>query len=73
MLIVLIFKLFVMFNVVCVAYGATNLDADLVEPHYNLRTRDKREHSLHEESTTPLQLQQSLIQSEQELQRKNLR
>ena len=41
-----------MFNVVCVAYGATNLDADLVEPHYNLRTRDKREHSLHEESTT---------------------
>ena len=48
----MIFKLFVIFNVVCVAYGATNLDADLVEPHYNLRTRDKREHSLHEESTT---------------------
>ncbi len=52
MLIVLIFKLFVIFNVVCVAYGATNLDADPVEPHYNLRTRDKRAHSLHEESTT---------------------
>ena len=41
-----------MFNVVCVVYGATNLDADLAEPHYNLRTREKREHSLHEESTT---------------------